>query len=138
MEKKKKFLPKAEYPGGMKAMSTFIDQHMLYPETALRDRVEGMVSLRLTINYQGHVDEVQVLKSLQSDCDEEAVRLGKLLIFHVARVRDVRIRCYQKINIHFRLPVPKDAKLTLNYEITTKNQGQEQVQSDYNYRIVLK
>jgi len=138
VEKKKKFLPKAEYPGGMKAMSAFIDHQMLYPESALRDRVEGMVSLRLTINYLGHVEEVQVLKSLQSDCDEEAVRLGKLLIFHVAKVRDVKIRCYQNINIHFRLPAHKAAQLVLNYEITTENQVQEQAPGVYHYRIELK
>ena len=136
--KNKKFLPKAEYPGGMKAMSKFIFDNMIYPETALKDKIHGMVALRLEIDYQGQVKFVKVLSGLRSDCNEEAIRLAKMLIFHVGKVHNVKISCFKNINIHFNLPLPSEQTTTVQYIITsTSLKDSEQQGMNYTYTVIL-
>ncbi len=52
-----------------------------YPESALKDRFEGMVLLKLTINVGGRVERVQVLTHAREDLDSSAVRLARTWTF---------------------------------------------------------
>ena len=141
MDKKKKFLPKAEYPGGNKAMSKFISENLKYPESALKEKIEGTVALRLEINYQGKVVAVKVKVGLSPECNEEAVRLAHLLIFKVAKVHHVKIICYHNLNIHFKLPVQVQNTMMIQYTVTSNATNQKQADSNnkggYSYSIKI-
>ncbi len=52
-----------------------------YPESALKDRFEGMVLLKLTINVGGRVERVEVLAHAREDLDSAAVRLARTWTF---------------------------------------------------------
>ena len=63
------------FPGGEEALLKYIGSHIKYPSVALEQGIQGMVMLRFVVNPDGHVGEVQVLKSLDPYCDREAKRV---------------------------------------------------------------
>lgn len=112
-KKDKHFIQKPVYEGGPKAMRAFISKNLRYPKEALAHKIEGTVSLNFTINYQGKVTEVKIISGLGYGCDEEAIRVVRLLKFEVAKIRKMKVKFHKNLNVHFRLPkakaVPKPA-----------------------------
>lgn len=102
-KKKRKFLEKPEYPGGQKALREFVNAHLQYPEDALQQRIEGVVSVSYTVNDDGDVLNPTVIKGLCPSCNEEAIRIVNLLKFGKATNRGVRVKVNNKLNIHFKL-----------------------------------
>ncbi len=112
-KKEKHFLKKAFYPGGLQAMRAFIKAQLRYPKEALEKGIEGDVQLTLSINRKGQVTRVHIRKSLGHGCDEEAIRVAKLLQFTVPPPPGhlkTRLQFQKKLAIHFRLPKEKTPK----------------------------
>lgn len=53
----------------------YIDENLLYPETAKGKGIKGTVILELTISETGEIVSIDVKRSLGYGCDEEAIRL---------------------------------------------------------------
>lgn len=114
------FFHKPRYPGGRKAMDAFIRENMVYPEEALKSQVQGIVSLKFDIDEFGQVSHVQIIHALGFGCDEEAIRLVKLLQFEKTKKAGIHVTFHQSLNIHFRLPQPTpipSGSLNIQYEI---------------------
>ncbi|MEE2931171.1 MAG: TonB family protein, partial [Bacteroidota bacterium] len=77
--KDKKFIKKAEYPGGNTALKEFLDSNIKYPRQALERRIEGRVFLKYEVSNNGIIQNIGIIKGLGYGCDEEAVRLVGLL-----------------------------------------------------------
>jgi len=141
MKKEKKarnFIKKPYYEGGMTAMKTFIKQHLSYPKIALDQRIEGTVSVRYTINYQGKVIDAKIIAGIGHGCDEEANRLVRLLKFNVPRNRKLKAVFYKTLQIHFRLPKavpptntprpnPTQPVIQYNYTASIKKEGKKSI-----------
>jgi periplasmic protein TonB len=69
----------AQYPGGMKALGEFLSKNLKYPPAAVRANVSGKVFLSFGVDKNGNIYDVQVTKGIGFDCDEEAVRVVKLM-----------------------------------------------------------
>lgn len=144
-KKDKDFLHKPIYPGGMQAIRKLIKEQLRYPEEAKKERIEGTVHLKYTINYLGKVIDAKVISGLGSGCDEEAVRLVKLLKFEVPKNRKVKVLFHKKIQIHFRLPKPEKKKRAsaapgIQYQYVPRStppteKSDEQDKSGYSYTI---
>ena len=65
----------AMYPGGEKALNTFIHKNIDYPMAAIKSGKEGDVTVRFTVNTDGTVSNVKVVKSLEPNLDAEAVKV---------------------------------------------------------------
>ncbi len=117
--KEENFIKKPYYDGGIKAMRTFIKSNLRYPEEALKNKIEGQVHLRYSINYQGKVVKTKIISGLGYGCNEEAERIVKLFTFIVPKApRKLKILFHKTIRINFKLPKPKVKKgLHLNYQI---------------------
>lgn len=123
MEREKRdkdFVHQPEYPGGPKAMTQFIYQHLRYPSEALAAGVQGHVIVECDINDAGEVVATRVIKGLGHGCDEEAERVVRLLRFHVKRTRGLRVLYHKKIHIQFkRPPAPQSAapSVSVQYQV---------------------
>lgn len=117
MQKKEKhFLEKPKYPGGQKALRQFVAAHLQYPQDAMEQRVEGTVTVSYQVSDEGEILDPVVVKGLCPSCDEEAVRLVRLLRYDKARNRGLRLKMNCKLNVHFHLfPVP--AQSTISYTL---------------------
>jgi protein TonB len=108
---------KPVYPGGLAAMRKFVAQHLKYPKAALEAKVEGTVLIRYGLDYRGKVTDVTLKKGLGHGCDEEAMRVVKLLRFTVPQSNKKKVRIHQDINIHFKLPKPKPKKAASSQQV---------------------
>lgn len=101
----------AHYEGGKKAMDEHIQKHLKYPKSALDNKIEGTVHLFLDINNKGEVTHVKVISGIGHGCDEEAVRVVKMMRFAVEKVRNMHVVYHHKIQIHFKLPIHKELEI---------------------------
>lgn len=98
---------KPVYPGGLTAMRKFVASNLKYPPKALAAKVEGKVTVRYSLDYRGKVVDAKIKSGLGYGCDEEAMRVVRMLRFEVPQERKKKIRIHQDVNIHFKLPKPK-------------------------------
>ena len=113
--KSKHFIDKPVYLGGAAAMKKFIYENLKYPKEALNEKIEGVVILRYDIDYKGYVKDVKVLSSLGYGCDEEAVRVIKLLKFQVPKTpRKLKVIFHKTSRIQFKIPKPRSG-IKYNY-----------------------
>ncbi len=102
------FIKKPVYPGGTSAYRKFIKENLKYPKEALKNKTEGTVFLKYTINHKGVVTETKVLRGIGDGCDEEAQRILSLLKFEIPKgPRKLRVLFHQKTQITFRIPKQK-------------------------------
>ena len=102
--KPEQFIRQPGYPGGQQALKEFIRQNLRYPEEALKNKIEGTVSVEYELDQKGNVIDAKVKKGIGHGCDEEALRVTRLLKFSSAKVRGYRVTFHKTINIHFKLP----------------------------------
>lgn len=67
------------FPGGNEELVTFIVKNTVYPEIAKRAGVEGKVFVSFVVEKNGSVSEAGVVKGIGAGCDEEAVRVVKMM-----------------------------------------------------------
>ncbi len=107
--KPEQFIPPPAYPGGTAALKAFVSSEMKYPEEAMKHHIGGSVRVKFDVDMNGRVIMAKVEHSIGYGCDEEAVRVVKLLKFEKTKARGVRVTHHQHINIHFNLPPPPPA-----------------------------
>ncbi len=67
------------FPNGMKALGEFIGALISYPEEALKNKIKGKVIVEFTISEDGSTKDFKIVKGLGFGCDEEAIRVLKIL-----------------------------------------------------------
>jgi Ca-activated chloride channel family protein len=68
-----------EFPGGEKALLQYLKSNLKYPAEAISFNISGNVIVQFTINKDGSVSDIKVIKSLGFGCDEEVIRLIKAM-----------------------------------------------------------
>jgi TonB family protein len=63
--------------GGRKVFKQYLEQNLLYPEEALKNQVEGKVTVQFTIGLTGQLSDFRVIRGLGFGCEEEVIRLIK-------------------------------------------------------------
>ena len=70
-------LPK--FPGGDKALMKHLAENVSYPEAAVRDSIQGRVVVRFTVSDNGKIEDIEIVRSLQPDCDAAALKAIKTM-----------------------------------------------------------
>jgi len=61
--------------GDANTFSKWVNERLVYPEIAKENGVQGRVTLQFTVNADGSVSNVKVLRGVDSSLDKEAVRV---------------------------------------------------------------
>ena len=69
--------PKASFPGGEDSLFVFLAENLKWPSPDFCG--EGTVKIGFTVEKSGKISDIQVLKSLCTKCDEEAIRIVNLM-----------------------------------------------------------
>ena len=78
-----KTIPVAEYyEGGQEAMYAFIEKEKMYPVMARRNRIQGTCIVSFTLNTDGSMSGIKLVKGIGGGCGEEALRVTRLLKFN--------------------------------------------------------
>jgi len=100
-----------QFPGGEKELIKFISNNIIYPDKAKDDKIEGKVICRFLVNKDGSISDIQVIRSLNSLLDAEAVRVLKLLPnFNPGMQDNNPVRVWYTLPVVFKLKndVPKN------------------------------
>jgi TonB family protein len=89
-----------KYPGGKAAFRKFIQKNINYPKRAIISKVQGTVFVQFVVLKSGKVTKPKVLWGIGYGCDEEALRLVKMM-----PVWKPGILCKQKVNVLFQIPI---------------------------------
>ena len=65
------------FPGGQAALMKYIKDNLHYPKEYLEGAVTGRVIVGFTVNEDGSVSDVKVMRSVTPELDKEAVRVVK-------------------------------------------------------------
>lgn len=68
-----------EYPGGEAARTRFLQNNIRYPHMARESGIQGTVYVTFVVGKSGEISNVQVVRGIGGGCDEEAMRVIKLM-----------------------------------------------------------
>ncbi|MGY2133995.1 TonB family protein [Hymenobacter sp. HD11105] len=78
-----KAIPVADYyEGGQGAMYAFIEKNINYPVLARRNRIQGTCIVSFTLNTDGTMTGIKLVKGAGGGLGEEALRVVRLLKFN--------------------------------------------------------
>ena len=93
-----------EFPGGMKAMLAFIEKNLVYPEEAKASGIEGKVYVSFTVEKDGSISNVKILRDIGYGCGDEVVRIVKLMPkWNPGKQRGVPVRVRYNLPVQFIL-----------------------------------
>ena len=113
IKKNPKFINLPSYPGGRKALAEFLKKNQKYPNEAFNHQIEGIVHIAFDVDHMGHVHKPSIIHGLGFGCDDEAIRLVKLLKYNKTYNRGLRVKKRMKLRIPF---APQQQKLNLMYK----------------------
>ena len=91
---------KPEFPGGDAALYKFIGDNLVYPPMAIENGVQGRVIVQFVVTKTGAIGNVKVVRSVDRDLDNEAIRVCKKLPNFIPGKQNG-----QPVNVWYTLPV---------------------------------
>jgi len=144
--KTRKFLKIPVFPGGKRSFREFVAENLVYPAEAINKGIQGTVYLEYTVDNIGQIENISVTHGIGYGCDEEAIRLVRLLSYPSVRNRGIKLKVKMKTRIAFVLPTPSSDTsdpvngIKISYSpVKTENPepGQKPVKPSYGYTINL-
>ena len=68
-----------EYEYGESGLSKFIAHNIRYPKDALQQGIEGRILCSFIVGKDGSISNIEVVNGLNSDLDDEAIRVLGLM-----------------------------------------------------------
>jgi len=141
--RKKNFVKLPVYPGGSAYFKRFIYDNLIYPEEALEKGIEGSVYVSYTVDDRGVVIDARITRGLGYGCDEEALRLIRLLRYEKVKNRGIIVKSNMRARIDFHLKNKNTAGLRVTYQpkqpdkLTGNVKKKERTDVKYHYTISL-
>ncbi|MEK6155678.1 energy transducer TonB [Flavobacteriaceae bacterium 3-367] len=89
------------FPGGYDSLAKFIVDTYEYPETAIKDSVEGRNKSTFVVDKSGKVIDVEIIEALRSDLDSATFKV----ISKIPNWEPAELRNGQKVKVKFLLPI---------------------------------
>lgn len=89
-----------EFPGGQVALVKYLSKNIKYPPKYKKDKVNGRVFVSFIVDKTGKVGQAKVVKSLNEECDKEAIRVISMMPNWIPGEKEGN-----KVNVQFGLPV---------------------------------
>ena len=93
-----------EFPGGMDSLYAFIERNLVYPQLAKDNKIEGKVYVSFTVETDGSISNVKVLRDIGGGCGAEAMRVVmKMPKWKPGKQRGKPVRVQFNLPIEFKL-----------------------------------
>ena len=91
--------------GGRKAFKQYLESNLQYPEQALKNEVEGKVTIQFSIGMTGQLTDFRVIRGIGYGCDDEVIRLIKSgPKWHPSKKNEEPIKDRVRVRMRFSLP----------------------------------
>lgn len=92
------------FPGGEAERNKFLATNIVYPQQATENGIQGTVYVSFVVDSKGNVTDVKVLRGIGGGCDEEAVRVVKMMPqWHPGKQNGKNVRVLFNMPIYFKL-----------------------------------
>ncbi|MBR6118544.1 MAG: energy transducer TonB [Paludibacteraceae bacterium] len=93
-----------EFPGGAAAMYKFLSENIRYPVIAQENNIQGRVICQFTVNKDGSLVDVEVIRQVDPALDKEAIRVIKAMPkWNPGKQRGKPVRVKYTIPVNFKL-----------------------------------
>lgn len=93
-----------EFPGGLSELNAFISKNIRFPALAAENGISGKVYLTFVIDKYGKVSKIRVLRGIGGGCDEEAIRVVKMMpTWKPGRQGGVEVPVSYNLPINFKI-----------------------------------
>jgi periplasmic protein TonB len=89
------------FPGGDLARKSFIQRNLKYPQLALQNKIQGIVYASFVVEKDGSITSIKILQGIGAGCDDEALRVVRLMPKWKAGKRqghEVRVQLIMPLN----------------------------------------
>ncbi len=96
----------AGFPGGLQALTLYLNANMVYPQRALDEGISGRVYLRFVVSSTGEITNVKVTKGIPKcpECDAEAKRaVGNMPNWTPAKNNGKNVAMWYNLPIKFNV-----------------------------------
>jgi TonB family protein len=84
-------------------LASFISENLKYPEQAIRQNLSGVVKLSFVVETNGKISNMEIVNSVGAGCNEEAIRILRLLKWMPGIYDQKAVRTRTSITISFSL-----------------------------------
>jgi protein TonB len=92
------------FPGGEAERNKFLAENIVYPQQATENGIQGTVYVSFVVDSKGNVTDVKVLRGIGGGCDEEALRVVKMMPqWHPGKQNGKLVRVLFNMPIYFKL-----------------------------------
>ena len=92
------------FPGGDTAMLKYIRENLRYPQAAIEKEIQGRVIVKLVVNTDGTLSDIDVIKPLDPQCDQEAIRIIQSMPRWIpGRHNGVAVPVYYLVPVTFKI-----------------------------------
>ena len=103
---------RASFPGGWEAFSKWMSENIQYPDSCMKEGIQGRVSLQFVVNTDGSIVDVEPLHSPHPALTEAAIQLVKRMPRWIPAENDGKIvRCRFRISISYHLSTDKSDRV---------------------------
>ena len=121
-----------QFPGGETALLKYLQENIKYPPKALKDSIQGRVIVQFVVDKTGKVGEVKVVRSVDKDLDEEAVRIVKTLPkFIPGRQNGQAVSVWYTLPVTFKLQDKQEPEKPKDVEVKAEFPGGEEALSQF-------
>lgn len=96
-----------QFPGGERALRSYLDRNIRYPQEALDRGISGTVHIKFVVNADGTIGGTEVLRDIGGGCGDEAVRVIKEMPRWSQGIKDgTTVPVWFTLPVIFQLPGP--------------------------------
>ncbi|MBW6489621.1 MAG: energy transducer TonB [Lentimicrobium sp.] len=95
-------------------LAGFIAANLKYPEAAIKQNLSGTVKLAFVVEPHGKISNMKILNSLGAGCNEEAIRIVRLIKWMPGIKDELAVRTRMSISINFNLESGPDGLFNPN------------------------
>jgi len=111
-----------EYPGGSGALMKFLQDNIKYPESAVKNNIQGRVIVQFIVDKEGNIIEPSVVRSVSPELDNEAIYVVKAMPKWIPGTqRGEKVAVRYTVPVMFRLPDKEGTNIARGYDETVVN-----------------
>jgi len=104
-----------QYQGGESELINYISKSIKYPANAIAKRIQGKSIIRFIVTNIGTVENAEIVRSLDPECDKEAIRVINAMPRFIPGEQNGN-----KVSVYYTLPIV----FRLDDAFSTSSQGQ--------------
>lgn len=96
------------------SLAGFIAANLKYPEAAIKQNLSGIVKVGFIVEPHGRPSNIRILNSLGAGCNEEAIRIVRMIKWMPGTINHTAVRTRMSISINFSLEPGRDGNAVPN------------------------